>query len=338
MIGEPKAQVYSCYFPTRTLFVDDSSEFLEGLSLNFSSENRSYKYMKSAKSALDLLNQANQEFFWYKRYLRNLEEEELEKKLVEFNISDFYRQMFNKSRFKIITTVVVDYDMPEMDGLTFCEKITNPNIFKIMLTGAADKNVALEAYDRGLIQAFIPKQEEQVYTLLAERIKKGTDNYFANLSNVIFMGLEREKHNAFMKDNNFADFFKKLLQENDISEFYLAEGTGSYVLLNRNGEIDIFNLMPEEDVNQLYEEAQEHKVSKKELELLKNREKVVYTFGLEAQVNNKVVPLMKKFEDAKEITIGNEKYYYVYKNKIKTPSIVTFRNFLKQESNNKDYN
>jgi len=328
MLGEPKAQVYSCYFPTRTLFVDDSKEFLEGLSLNFSSENQSYKYMTSAKAALDVLNKNNQEFFWYKQYLRNLEEEELEKKLVEFNISDFYRQMFNKDRFKAITTVVVDYDMPEMDGLAFCKEIANPNIFKIMLTGAADKDVALDAYDQGLIQAFIPKQDEGVYGLLGRRIKKGTDKYFTNISNIIFMALEKEKHNAFMKDENFANFFKQLLQENNISEFYLAEGTGSYVLLNKDGEIDVFNLMPEEHVKQLCEEAQDQGVNAKDLKSLKDKKKVFYTFGLEKNA----VPSVQSFENAQEITIRGEKYYYVYKSKVKKSSTLIFSNFLEQEN------
>lgn len=337
MIVEPKKQVYSCYFPTKTLFVDDSKEFLEGLSLNFYSESQSYKYMTSAKAALDVLNKNNHEFFWYKQYLRNLEEEELEKKLVEFNISDFYRQMFNKNRFQAITTVVVDYDMPEMDGLAFCRRIENPNIFKIMLTGAADKDVALDAYDQGLIQAFIPKQEEDVYGLLSQRIHKGTNSYFANISNIIFMALEKESHNVFMKDNKFADFFKKLLQDNNIVEFYLAEGTGSYVLLNRDGEIDVFNLMPEEHVQQLCDEIQDQGVKEKDLKSLKNKEKVVYTFDLENQAENKVVSLIQAFESAQEIIIGGEKYYYVYKHKIKKPSILTFKSFLEQEKSNKAF-
>ena len=46
-----------------------------------------------------------------------------------------------------VSVVVVDYFMPEMDGVTFCRRLNNPSIGKILLTGRAEDSVAIEAFN-----------------------------------------------------------------------------------------------------------------------------------------------------------------------------------------------
>ena len=54
---------------------------------------------------------------WFLKYIQNIEEAEQDRKLVEFNLKDLYKQVYDQKRFDIITTVISDYDMPEITGL-----------------------------------------------------------------------------------------------------------------------------------------------------------------------------------------------------------------------------
>lgn len=53
---------------------------------------------------------------------------------------------------------VVDFSMPGMDGLGVLGELTEWHGARIMLTGQADEQIAVRAFNRGLIDQFIPKQ------------------------------------------------------------------------------------------------------------------------------------------------------------------------------------
>ena len=50
---------------------------------------------------------------------------------------------------------VMDVAMPELNGMEFCRRITDPSIRKIVLTGKADEHVAVKSFNEGLIDRFI---------------------------------------------------------------------------------------------------------------------------------------------------------------------------------------
>jgi CheY-like chemotaxis protein len=75
----------------------------------------------------------------------------------EKKIHEIYKVIYNPRRYEEISTVIVDYDMPSMKGLEFCEKLQNPYIRKILYTGVAGEGLAIEAFNKGLIDGYIRK-------------------------------------------------------------------------------------------------------------------------------------------------------------------------------------
>ena len=66
---------------------------------------------------------------------------------------------------------VVDFSMPGMDGLQVLSELTDWPGARVLLTGQADERVAVGAFNRGLIDRYIPKQDPDVAGCLTEAIK-----------------------------------------------------------------------------------------------------------------------------------------------------------------------
>ena len=65
-------------------------------------------------------------------------------------------------RFALTRVCVVDYSMPGMDGLQALGELVDWPGSRVLLTGQADEQVAVRAFNRGLIDQFIPKQTQDI--------------------------------------------------------------------------------------------------------------------------------------------------------------------------------
>ncbi|RZL07565.1 MAG: response regulator, partial [Rubrivivax sp.] len=61
-------------------------------------------------------------------------------------------------RYDLTRVLVVDYSMPGMDGLQVLDGIVDWPGSRVLLTGQADEQIAVNAFNRGLIDQFLAKQ------------------------------------------------------------------------------------------------------------------------------------------------------------------------------------
>ena len=66
------------------------------------------------------------------------------------------------ARFSLTQVCVVDYSMPAMSGLRVLSELTGWSGSRVLLTGRADEQLAVSAFNRGLIEQFIPKQAPEI--------------------------------------------------------------------------------------------------------------------------------------------------------------------------------
>jgi CheY-like chemotaxis protein len=67
---------------------------------------------------------------------------------------------------------VVDYSMPAMNGLKVLQALGDWPGSRVMLTGQADEQLAVTAFNEGLIQQFIPKQVSDMAHRLVESVQR----------------------------------------------------------------------------------------------------------------------------------------------------------------------
>ena len=75
------------------------------------------------------------------------------------------------ARFGLVQVAVVDYAMPAMSGLQMLGELRNWPGSRILLTGRADEQLAVSAFNRGLINQFIPKQSPDLRAGLTRAVR-----------------------------------------------------------------------------------------------------------------------------------------------------------------------
>ena len=68
----------------------------------------------------------------------------------------------NTERYALPRVLVVDYAMPAMNGLALIERLTEWTGACVLLSGRADEHIAVDAFNRGLLEQFIPKQTPDI--------------------------------------------------------------------------------------------------------------------------------------------------------------------------------
>jgi CheY-like chemotaxis protein len=74
-------------------------------------------------------------------------------------------------RYALTRVCVFDYSMPAMDGLTALGELVDWPGSRVLLTGQADEQVAVRAFNRGLIDQFIAKQAPDISRRLIEAVE-----------------------------------------------------------------------------------------------------------------------------------------------------------------------
>lgn len=224
----------SCYHPTRVIFVDDSNILLESLPPVLDDNIASFDYFDDPESALELINNAESSFSTQDR-----------------KIEDIYKAIYNPKRYEEISTVIVDYEMPSMKGLEFCEKVQNPYVRKILYTGAADESIAIKAFNKGIIDGYIQKSIPDESEVINDFIRESQLKYFRSLTDISVEAILREYSAEYpgetaFYDPAFIEYFDQLVKEHNVCEYYLNEIFGSFVFLSAKGKPSALFTYPEE--------------------------------------------------------------------------------------------
>jgi len=75
-------------------------------------------------------------------------------------------------RYALTRVCVVDYSMPGMDGLQALSELVEWPGSRVLLTGQADEQVAVRAFNRGLIDQFIAKQTPDISRRLIDAVEQ----------------------------------------------------------------------------------------------------------------------------------------------------------------------
>lgn len=270
-------QIPPLYFPTTVVFVDDSMDFLSNLSLQLS-PSLAFRLFDSPADALQILNATDSSRTQlgdiFSRYHRT-DDLPLTHHVIDVNLDKVHREIYNEQRFKQISVAVVDYDMPSINGLEFCRRISNPNIKKVLLTGKADAEIAVQAFNEGLIDRFILKQAPDAIGKLNQAIAELQRTYFHQTERMLADVLSIGKH-AFLRDQKFAEQFSRLCDRLKIVEFYLCSEPDGLLMRTAEGITSLLLVPNEDELQGQYEIACEQEAPQELLDALKSKQFIPY--------------------------------------------------------------
>ncbi len=134
------------------------------------------------------------------------------------------------ARFTLAQVCVVDYSMPAMSGLKVLSKLTQWSGSRILLTGRADEQLAVMAFNSGLIQQFIPKQSPEIRLQLTDTIQSFLHKPDTRHQQIWRATLSREQ-NALLNDPAVSEQLEKLaLQQNWVEHVVIGAPFGVLAL------------------------------------------------------------------------------------------------------------
>lgn len=218
------------YWPTTLMMVDDSLSFLESVCFYLGAAQLTLSY-QNPKTALEILKNASYLMNGPSCLVKSLSTDELDidgavKKLDYQSLSAL---IFKRDRFAEISTLLVDYSMPHINGIEFCRKIADLPIKKIMLTGEAGHDLAVAAFNEGIIDAFLTKDIDRINHELGKIVLKMRLKYFSDVS----LSLMGASLGECKEAPEYVQVFDRFIHENQIVEYYRIDRLGSYLGLDK---------------------------------------------------------------------------------------------------------
>ena len=257
------------FFPTTIVLVDDNNTFLSNLSLQIDSK-WAVRCFNSATKALAFLNSHDHNDFFAEglwSLYPHREDADYSDHIVNLHLSNLHAMVYDASRFNCISVLIVDFDMPHMNGIELCQQINDPHIKKILLTGKADEHLAVEAFNAKIIDRFIRKQDHSVISLIHQSLTTLQKEYFDIKVQALKKVLSLGSH-LFLNDPVFRIYFDALTQELNIVEHYITSSPEGILMLNDVGEHTHLVVHTHASLTAMYEIALDKNAPQKLLTLL----------------------------------------------------------------------
>jgi CheY-like chemotaxis protein len=235
-------------------------------------------------------------------------------------------------RFMTPSVLVVDYSMPGMSGIEFCEAVRDLPCRKILLTGVADERVAIEAFNRGLIDRYVRKSDAQALDRLEAELTQLQEGYFLSQSEALRMLLSLHDY-SFVNDPAICGLVRELGAHHKIVEHYLYKTPPGFLMYDRDARPWLLAVETEQSMNAHYEIALDGGAPPSLLEALEQR-RVVPNFsdgdGMYSPVRHKE---WHRFTSPALTCHGRELYYwamFALDPELLEGTVVSFADFLRR--------
>lgn len=220
-----------CFYPIKKILVDDDHAFSQSVLLKMHKNN--FTGYTTPKEALKYL---------LEEYKPSLTKVDLLTKNLSIEDSGTQHTInidINKIKLtglgplqRDISVLFIDYHMPDMTGIELLNEIQSLPIKKVLITGINDDKIAIDAFNTGLIDAYIRKDDPDFANKMQNMTEDLEWKYFIDLSSFI---PDISKF-GYLKNPHFVAAFKEYLHHAKIKSFYLIHTNGNFIVQNLNNE------------------------------------------------------------------------------------------------------
>ena len=159
------------------------------------------------------------------------------------------------TRFGLTQVCVVDYSMPAMSGLRVLSELTGWSGARVLLTGRADEQLAVSAFNRGLIDKFIAKQLPELRLRLTEAIRSLQSSPNGQHQQTWRATLTREQH-ALLCIPAISQALADLVLKQGWIEHVVIGAPFGVLALDSKGRVNWLQLEPVDKLQELAEIAE----------------------------------------------------------------------------------
>jgi len=243
------------YHPSRWAVIDDQAKFLRDLESRLP-DRQLYRTFYDPLNALKSVNSTNSEGLSFPNELINHYKNATGSSIYTVKTEQIDEQILYPKRLSRFSVVVSDYLMPTLNGLELFKQLEDPHIKKVLLTGAADEKLAVEAFNSGLIDRFILKSHPSAIEQTWEYANKLQKEYFHSVQNVILHSIS--KSSAFLTDPEAAVLIDSLVASEKYVEYYFVSSPPGYLAFRGDGSCDQILIFDNRDIDLTIEYAKKH--------------------------------------------------------------------------------
>lgn len=298
------------YFKPTICWIDDNRLFLEAANnlfkeefncLMFQDPSEAVKFLSVYESPCSKIN-----------CIREFTESELfdvqDHLPVDINISEITNLSSNISIRNEIAILLIDNCMPEIKGIDICNQFKYLSCKKILLTGETSPIEAIDAFNDGIIDKFIPKDKN-----FTEKLRKNifdlTLQFFSDTTASLLSYLETARPSP-LSDQIFVNFFIDWFKFNNFKEFYLINKNGSFLVKDAVGNLTAFIVMSETAIKEYIKVIEDLPDSFGKLKFDISEGKLIPFFGIGKECWQFNHSEWEKYLYAANTIQGREKYFW----------------------------
>ncbi|MEM7588723.1 MAG: response regulator, partial [Myxococcota bacterium] len=202
-------KIACCFFPTTVPFVDDEKEFLQRTAFTTQVDNAYSVFQLRPEEALKTVN-------------------------VEHSPIDPATEVYNDQRHQRVSVVVVDYQMPDLNGLQFCAQIGKRSVRRILVSAELPIEKAVVAINKGDLHGYIEKKKGDPFQQITDLMRQLPMEFFCEETGTFAQA--GAKAQSALDERKFVQHFSQLQQELHIAEYYMLNPAGTFLLLGKNKE------------------------------------------------------------------------------------------------------
>lgn len=330
---QPKLSI--CFYPTTVGLVDDNTGYLQHLASRFKAEKIHHLTFNDPQQALGFLTKQYKSDSFINRCLLSQESCKFDHLVAELDIPAIHKETCNPNRYSEVSTLVVDFAMPEINGLELACSIreNNPFIKIIMLTGEIGHSLAVDALNERSIDYFILKSDPNVMDKLVQAIRTCQTEYFLNMSTMALNKIADFSKSVLpcLSDPVFVAFFKQFCVTHKLIEYYLMDVRGSFLLLDAQGKVSILAVTDKEMLETYQQLVKDDNAPSSVIEALESKQMIPY-FHTASDFDTRPAEWASYLHPAKVLR-GDETYYYAYitdtsRYELDQNKIVSYQQFL----------
>lgn len=172
----------------------------------------------------------------------------------------------DNSRAQTIETAFIDYNMPVMNGLDLLRQIVQPRFMRVLLTGQATSDEAIEAFNDGLIDLYIQKRDG----LVAE-LRDACDRGDYRHRNLSWHRVDPVVCRAIKHPEGWA-VVSELMARQNVREYLLLPSPCGYVCKSADGSLGWLQFDTEESLRGCLEVVQDSGWDEKHLDRIRRKE------------------------------------------------------------------
>lgn len=225
-------------FPCSLLLLDDDETLLSTLKRALGSS-RAVVAFSSTTSAFQRVMQshniAEHAFNIFEPYSHEIEGAENGDDLVLIKSAKLEQLCVSSDKYKMISVAIIDQIMPRISGTEFCKQIEETGVKKILLTGKMTNPETIDAFNDGLIDGYVSKNDPKIRERLHALITKLHWEFIQEQTEHLTRAFDAS-HRQFLGHHAINKILEQANESFAYSEYFYAPAAPGFLLINEKGE------------------------------------------------------------------------------------------------------